>query len=88
MNLNNLIFIDNLPSIDLHGLDRDTARVMIDDFIKDNYKMKNKFVVIVHGNGQGILKKVTTDVLKLNKLVSDYKIYYFNSGCTIVQINI
>lgn len=88
MNLNNLIFIDNLPSINLHGLDRDTARVMIDDFIKDNYKMKNKFVVIVHGNGQGILKKVTTDVLKLNKLVSDYKIYYFNSGCTIVQINI
>ena len=33
-----VIFTDNLPSIDLHGLDRDTARVMINDFVLENYK--------------------------------------------------
>ena len=37
LHLNDLIFIDNLPSIDLHGENSDTARVMINDFINDNY---------------------------------------------------
>lgn len=88
MNLNDLIFIDNLPSIDLHGLDRDTSRVLINDFIRDNYKLKNKFVVIIHGNGKEILKKTTSKVLKENKLVKDYKIFPYNVGCTIAQIDL
>lgn len=87
MNLNNLMFIDNLPSLDLHGLDRDISRVLINDFINDNYKMKNKFVVIIHGNGN-ILKKETGCVLKHNKLVNDYKLFLYNVGCTVVEIKI
>ena len=31
---------NNLPSIDLHGLDRDYARILINEFVSDNYKMK------------------------------------------------
>ena len=38
LHLNELIFIDNLPSIDLHGENSDTARVMINDFIKIDWK--------------------------------------------------
>ena len=41
MTLNEVIFIDNFPTIDLHGYDRDTARVATNDFINDNMKMKN-----------------------------------------------
>jgi len=88
MNLNNLIFIDNLPKLDLHGYDRETARVAINDFINDNYKMKQKFVTIVHGVGSGILRTTTNEVLKKNKKVIDFKTFYYNNGCTVVQIDI
>ena len=88
MNLNNLIFIDNLPSLDLHGFDRETARVAINDFINDNIKMKNQFIVIIHGIGSGILKETTQSVLLKNKKVLEYKINPFNIGCTIVNIDL
>lgn len=77
---------NNLPTIDLHGLDRDYARILINEFILDNYKMKNTKVIIVHGNGTGIIKKITQETLKRNKLVEDYKIDNFNSGMTVVII--
>ena len=64
MNLNDLLFIDNLPTLDLHGFDRETARVTINDFINDNKKLKNNFIVIIHGIGSGVLKNVTQDTLK------------------------
>lgn len=86
--LNSVIFIDSLPKLDLHGFDRETSRVLIDDFIKDNIKMKNEFLVIVHGVGSGIIKNTTLETLKKNKLVKDYKIHNFNIGCTIVQLDL
>ena len=75
-----------LPTLDLHGLDRDYARILINDFVKDNYIIKNKKVVIVHGNGSGIIKKTTQETLKKNKLVANYKIDNFNSGMTVVDL--
>ena len=77
----------NLPTLDLHGYDRDYARIMINDFINDNHKMKNKKIIIVHGNGTGIIKKTCQDTLKKNKYVQDYKIDNFNSGMTLVNID-
>ena len=88
MNLNDIIFIDNLPTLDLHGFDRQTAKVAIDDFINDNIKMKNNFIVIIHGIGSGILKDTTQRTLAINKKVIEYKIYPFNVGCTIVRIDL
>ena len=86
--LNDVIFIDNLPKIDLHGYDRESARVLINDFINDNYKQKNNIFCIVHGIGSGILRKTTDETLKKNKKVLDYKTFYYNQGCTIVEIEI
>ena len=88
MNLNDIIFIDNLPSLDLHGFDRETARVAINDFINDNIKLKNKFIVIIHGIGSGILKDTTHLTLKKNKNVLEFKICMFNIVCKIVNINL
>jgi len=81
-----IMLYSNLPTLDLHGYDRDYARIQINDFINDNYKMKNKKVIIIHGNGSGILKKMTQETLRKNKLVKDYKIDNFNDGQTIVTI--
>lgn len=88
MNLNDLIFIDSLPSLDLHGFDRETARVAINDFVNDNIKMKNKFIVIIHGIGSGILKETTQSVLSKNKKVIEFKIHPFNIGCTLVNVDL
>lgn len=87
MSLNNIVFINNLPSIDLHGYTRDFAIIAIKEFINDNVKMKNEFIVIVHGKGTGILKETCLNVLKKNKYVKDYKIWYLNDGCTVVQLD-
>lgn len=75
-----------LPSIDLHGYDRDYARILINEFIDDQYKLKQENIIIVHGNGSGILKRMTQEVLKRNKYVKEYKIDNFNSGMTIVTL--
>ena len=77
---------NNLPSLDLHGVDRDYARILINDFIEDNYKIKNYTVLIVHGIGTGVIRKATQDVLKNNKKVESFKIDNFNDGQTIVYI--
>ncbi len=86
MTLDSVVFIDNLPKIDLHGMDRETARVAINDFINENYKLKNSIFCIIHGIGSGILRTTTSDVLRSNKKVLEYKTYYYNQGSTIVRI--
>lgn len=88
MELKEIIFTEALPKIDLHGLDRDTARVYANDFIKDNIKLKNEIIVIIHGIGSGILKEEVHKTLSKNKSVIEYKTLYNNNGSTIVKIKI
>ncbi len=86
MKLSDIIFIDQFPSIDLHGYDRDYARIKINEFIEDNYIMNREFIVIVHGVGSGVLKQETLETLKRNKKVEEYQLFRGNIGCTIVKI--
>ena len=87
MSLNN-IFINNLPKLDLHGYTKDETRVMVNDFINENLKKGNQFIVIVHGIGKGIVKTEVLNTLKTNKNVLDYKLGYNNIGCTVVKIDV
>jgi DNA mismatch repair protein MutS2 len=80
------IFINNLPTLDLHGYDRDSGRVLLEDFLLDNYKLGNQKVVIIHGYGTSILKKEVHNTLHKNKYVMSYKLHNFNNGCTIVNL--
>lgn len=88
MNLNEVIFLNDYPTLDLHGFDRDYARVKVNEFINDNIIMKNEIIVIVHGIGNGILRNEVHSLLSKNKLVIDYKLFYNNIGATVVKINI
>ena len=81
INLNN-----NKPTLDLHGELRQTAVIKINDFIEENYYMQKRSVVIVHGKGSGVLKKVVFDVLSDNKYVLDYRLDIFNDGQTLVSL--
>lgn len=88
MELKEVIFLDNFPSIDLHGYDKDSARVKVLEFINDNIKLKNEIICIIHGIGSGILKTEVHNTLRRNKNVLDYKLFYNNIGCSIVKLNI
>lgn len=88
MNLNEIIFVSDLPTIDLHGFDRDYARIKTLEFINDNKKLKNEIICIVHGIGSGVLKSEVHKTLNRCKDVIDYKLFYNNNGCTIVKIAI
>ncbi len=86
--LNNIIFVDSLPSLDIHGYDRISAKVAINDYIEDKVKLKQEVFSIIHGNGRGILREATRETLTKNKKVLEFKQSYYNTGCTIVKIAI
>lgn len=83
-----LNFYNNLPSIDLHGETKDISKILVKDFIYDNYKLKNEYVVLIHGIGKGIVKKGIYEELKINRYVKEYKQDNFNPGITIVKLDI
>lgn len=80
------IFLERYPKIDLHGYDRDSARVMVNDFILENIMLGNPIIVIIHGKGLGIIKKEIHDTLRVNKNVLEYHTDNFNDGCTVVKL--
>jgi len=82
------IFLNRYPSIDLHGFDRDSARVAVNDFVDENVFLKNEMIVIIHGIGAGIVKREVHEALRVNKNVISYKTDNFNSGCTVVKLKI
>lgn len=86
MTFDDLIFIDHLPTLDLHGFDERSAILAISDFILDHQKMGHPFLVIIHGVGTGVLRRATIRTLQTNKNVCAFKLSNFNTGCTIVQI--
>ncbi len=80
------IFLDRLPNIDLHGYDRETARVKTNDFVEESIQLGHNKIVIIHGIGTGIVKKTVHETLSKNKNVENYKLDNFNNGCTIITL--
>lgn len=76
----------NVPTLDLHGYDRYTGALKLNDFIKDNIKLRNEVLLIVHGIGTGVLKKTVLMTLKNNKNVLEYKLDIANPGATFVKL--
>lgn len=82
----NDIFLDILPKIDLHGYDRESARVAVLDFVLENKILNNKQFIIIHGIGNGIVKDAVHQTLNKSKDVLEFKVVSNNLGCTIVKI--
>ena len=80
------VFFENLPRIDLHGYDRDMARVMVNDFIDEAISMRYSSVIIVHGIGSGVVKDSVHTTLSKRKDIMGFHIVPSNVGCTIVKI--
>ena len=76
-------FTANLPVLDLHGETRDSAAFLINDFIKDNIKLRHKQIIIIHGKGTNVLKNYVHEYLKKDSRVDSFYLD-FNIGQTIV----
>lgn len=81
-----MIITHKTPTLDLHGEISSMVEVLVNEFIQDNYKMKNKILVIVHGKSSNILRNEVHRVLKNNNYVLDYKVDNWNLGSTIVSL--
>lgn len=81
----NNIFINSLPSIDLHGEDRVTALIKVDEFIKDSIKLKQYKIIVIHGKGSWILKDAIHEYLKKDSRVEEYSLD-INTGQTIISL--
>ncbi len=80
-------FLNILPTIDLHGYNRDMVKYVVMDFINDNIKLGNKKIVIIHGKGEGVVKNELHFILKNDKRVKRYYLDMFNIGETIIELN-
>ena len=81
------IFLEGLPKIDLHGFDRESARVAVNDFVDEAILMGYSRILIVHGIGDGIVKDMVHSVLSKRKDIVDFRLASENIGCTIVTID-
>ncbi len=78
--------LNKYPKIDVHGETTETVVFVVQDFIKDNYKMKNKYIVVIHGKGSGALKRKVHEILKQDKLVANFELDAMNIGQTLIEL--
>ena len=62
-----MIITSKTPVLDLHNEIGDMVEVLVNEFIKDNVKMGNKYVAIIHGISGKVVKIRLYEVLKQNK---------------------
>lgn len=65
-----------------------TCVAVINAFLKDNLKLRERNVIIIHGKGSGALRKATHELLRSNRNVLKYYIDGLNDGQTIVELDI
>ena len=82
------ILTSKSPRLDVHGETYESVSLYIINFIEDNYKLGNRFIAVVHGKGEGILKKRVHEILKNNKKVKDFYINNWNVGETIIELDL
>lgn len=82
------MFNSSSPVLNVHGETTDTVAFFLEDFIKDNIKLGNEYIGIIHGKSSNILKNKVHELLKKNKLVDYFHLDMWNTGLTIVKLKI
>ena len=72
------------PKLDLHGEELALVYALVNEFLRDNYKMGIKEVIIIHGKSTNIITKEVHNILKNHQLVLKYNLNNWNLGETIV----
>ena len=61
--------VSRKTELDLHGMRVDEAILVVESFINDSYKARERVVWIIHGKGTGVLREEVRQYLKYNSLV-------------------
>ena len=82
------IFTSKSPSLDLHGEMPEVIELIVNDFINYNIVLRNNYISIVHGKGNGVIKDKVHEILKKHPSVLDFKLNSWNTGETIVCLKV
>lgn len=82
-----ILYSNIFNTLDLHGETLEVAMYLVKAFISDNIKMKNEYIAIIHGNGE-VLKSNLLKYLKKSKDVKEFNIDIYNSGQTLIKLDI
>lgn len=64
------------------------VEVLVNEFINDNKKLKNEYIIIIHGKSTNILTKEVDRILKKRKDIINYYRNNWNLGETIVKLKL
>lgn len=83
-----MILNPKMPILNVHGETRDTVKFIVESYIKDNIKLENEYIGIIHGRSSSILKDAIHTILKQNKNVISWQVDIFNPGITIIKLKV
>lgn len=67
-------------SVDVRGKNLDDARMDVDKYLDDAYMAGLKEVTVIHGRGEGVLKKGLTEMFRRHKHVKSFRKGNFDEG--------
>ena len=82
------MFNSHSPVLNVHGETCDTVVYFLESFIRDNVKLGNVYIGVIHGRSSNILRNRVHELLKKNKFVMSYHLDMWNTGMTIVKLNL
>ena len=82
------ILTSKSPRIDVHGETYDSVSLLLSQFIDEQFKLGNKYIAIIHGKGEGVLKNRIHELLKVNDKVESYYLNNWNIGETIIVLKV
>ncbi len=83
-----MMYWNYYPKIDLHGEYTTTAYTVVHNFLEEQKKLKEPYVVIIHGKGSGKLKEEVYHILSKEKCVLEFHLDPDNLGQTLVHLDV
>ena len=74
------MFSSSSPVLNVHGETTDTVVYFLNSFIRDNVKLGNTYVGIIHGRRSNILRNRVHELLKKNRDVDSFRLDIWNPG--------
>ena len=82
------MFNSRSPVLNVHGETCDTVVYFLESFIRDNVKLGNVYIGVIHGRSSNILRNRVHELLKKNRYVDSFRIDIWNPGMTIIKLKI
>ena len=82
------MFNSHSPVLNVHGETRDTVVYFLESFIRDNVKLGNVYIGVIHGRSSNILRNRVHELLKKNRYVDSFRIDIWNPGMTIIKLKV